>query len=247
MLPFRRTKHNKQITSFNSIIYTSEGISPAIAFEGTLEEIRLQLSDLDNNEDKISLLDYYIRAFILELSSFYSLITTKDFFRELSKDDKSDICRPVNWLPNIYIDNKLYVKDPITGNTTVELKAVNLIALITKSRSVAYFMSRARHNKAVGVNDESSLYVPYLNLLLARFGDHHRLSAYKAAERHLKFTAKIYDITSLFEYTTTDGSNWISINEPSHMEPVYDYRFAIIYSLAKIKYEYETQQSNNGD
>lgn len=52
---------------------------------------------------------------------------------------------------------------------------------------------------------------------------------------------KEYDIKNLFKDLTTDGSYWY-INGERQLREVFDFRIAILYELAKIKYNLQKQQ-----
>lgn len=51
-----------------------------------------------------------------------------------------------------------------------------------------------------------------------------------------------YDIKNLFKELTTDGSNWY-INGEKQLNKVFDFRIAILYELARIKYSFTKKDS----
>ena len=54
-----------------------------------------------------------------------------------------------------------------------------------------------------------------------------------------KITAKLVDITTIFPYVDTDGDYWYVNGDTYNEYLAEDYRFCLIYEIAKFKYGLE--------
>lgn len=83
-----------------------------------------------------------------------------------------------------------------------------------------------------------AMYIEYLNVCTFVSDGVHSLSI----AHHLKqgkITAKLVDITTIFPYADTDGDYWYVNGDTYNEYLAEDYRFCLIYEIAKFKYGLE--------
>lgn len=83
-----------------------------------------------------------------------------------------------------------------------------------------------------------AMYIEYLNVCTFVSEGVHSLSI----AHHLKqgkITAKLIDITTIFSYVSTDGDYWYVNGDTYNEYLAEDYRFCLIYEIAKFKYGLE--------
>lgn len=206
-----------------------------IYYRYTMDCINYQIEHIKNADEQLALIDYYISAIITEISASYSTITIKPEYDRLTDSERNNFNVPRNWFPTrYYTTNNTNAQNPIIGRTTLKLQDVRLISLQTKPYAMANLLNHFKHGGNC-VFQNTSIYIPYLNLCLTS-NDSHKTAAAKYAGKDVEIDVQIYDLTSLFEYIETDGADWIYKERQSERDIVFDFRFAVIYSLAKRKY-----------
>ena len=84
-------------------------------------------------------------------------------------------------------------------------------------------------------NNHFAIYYPYINLCYVTCGNH-SINAGRYFRKG-SIVADEYDLTSCFPHIETDGSYWFNTHTNEPLIPVDDYRFAAIFTIAKMKYE----------
>lgn len=215
---------------------------PKLFYKQIWETMCSAIKIASNTAQKSLMIDYYIDHLINEISSSYALLTVHPFYLNLSKDEKPYFDQPRNWFPNYYFDSEHNKQFVITGVEKKDISKAKLIALVSKTDNIPYYLYKHQQNEETFFHDRDCRFLPYLNLCIASICDHHRLSAAKMSGKKVIVSAEIYDITLLFPHVETDGETWIhNTSLKTENEPVFDFRFALLFSLAKMKYELEQQ------
>ncbi len=87
---------------------------------------------------------------------------------------------------------------------------------------------------------ETSSYIPYLDLIIGLGDGQNRLQAISYTGYDVEIPVYEYDLTKQFFDVFTDGEHWFHANARScETELTSDFRFSVLYTLAKIRYFYE--------
>lgn len=84
-------------------------------------------------------------------------------------------------------------------------------------------------------NNHFAIYYPYINLCYVTCGNH-SINAGRYFRKG-SIVADEYDLSACFPHIETDGSYWFNTHTNEPLIPVDDYRFAAIFTIAKMKYE----------
>lgn len=88
-------------------------------------------------------------------------------------------------------------------------------------------------------NNHLAYYFSYIDICHVYNGNH-SISAGIGHEKGI-IKAKEYDIRDSFNHIYTDGEQWFNIHTKEPIEEVFDFMIAILYELAKIKYNLESE------
>ncbi|MDN0033738.1 hypothetical protein QVN85_12580 [Oscillibacter valericigenes] len=84
----------------------------------------------------------------------------------------------------------------------------------------------------------SGAYYPELHLIVMDNGLHHSCAAATFQENG-EIKLDVYSLQRLFPLVKTDGKFWYSKDRPDMTQPVLDVRMAILFELARMKYDLE--------
>lgn len=90
-------------------------------------------------------------------------------------------------------------------------------------------------------NHRSTFY-PYMNICVVRNGCHSITCG-----KHFKkgtIQADVYDTETAFKYIDTDGKHWIFKGGYKNSENVKDFRFALLFKIAKLLYDITNDENN---
>lgn len=114
-------------------------------------------------------------------------------------------------------------------------KTNSLLELLKKISNSGFHFDKDRHR---------AMYIEYLNICTFVNDGVHSLSIAHHLQQG-KITAKLMDITAIFPYISTDGDCWY-VNDDTHNEYIAeDYRFCLVYEIAKLKYSLEDNEKDN--
>lgn len=88
---------------------------------------------------------------------------------------------------------------------------------------------------AYDYRNHKSIYYPYMNITISYCGNH-SIACGKFMKTGI-IEAYAYDVETAFKHIDTDGEKWIFINCNNEPKPVCNFRYALLYKLAKIYYE----------
>lgn len=85
---------------------------------------------------------------------------------------------------------------------------------------------------------QKAIYFQGVNLTCVTKGFHSVLAGMGLKKGHI-VAREVYDICELFPHVDTDGVKWINHHTKEMIQRVPDFRFAILYELARMKFEIE--------
>lgn len=188
--------------------------------------------------------------FTLELErSLEDKLNMIDFFMEVVKKDiQYDLISKFLYsnMDDIYIDipfpSSLMSKDYNVKDKMILVRKDKVIDL-AKDTVILLPWDRFRFSNTVRSiykngfkymeDNHKAFYYSDIDLCYVHSGNHSIATGIIKKEGSIK--AEEYDIKGLFNVLTTDGANWY-INGEKHLVEVFDFRIAILYEVAKIKY-----------
>jgi len=176
-----------------------------------------------------------------------------DFILEVVKEDlKTDLLshifysevdfrREINCPFPLYYDNK-------QGDKLLIIKEENTEVDLTKNCILVLPWRRNRlHDQIINIStndfiydkrNHRAYYFPYISLCYIYNGNHSIASG--IVHKKGMIEAEQFDITKLFEHVHTDGQYWYNSHTNEKTGNITDFRIGIIYEIAKIKYNLET-------
>lgn len=216
----------------------TEYVQSSRSFYHTIQLAEIWLEEEKNAEDKIVLLDYLLTVIREDLQSdvLTTIIYSKEHFdKEL----------PALMFPYQYFDKNR--NEHKVGESEFPVKEVNLatdcVLVMPWDRSrfkntIKELKNRSFHQSG----NHLARYYSHIDVCYVYNGLH----STGAAIGHKKGKLKAYlvDVSKLFDHLHTDGEYWYNshTNEAYKMK-VFDFRFAILYELAKMKYRLEESVS----
>ena len=215
------------------------------AYTAVLQNITDLLSTYTNITDKIALLDYYIRIIKKNVISDYENWVIDPHYLSLADNVKEYFKLPrFGWFnfPTYYYNENEERVSVFTSHQEIQMQDTDILVYPTEDRKITKWLEIIKENEDISSSIAHNLnYLPYIQMCLVLSGGHHQISAYRAYGRNLKLKVKTMDITKLFNYVSTDGSKWLYKYSPEiDDDEICEYRLALIYTLAKIKFRYET-------
>lgn len=219
-MKFLKRKKNKA----HNIKYSQE-------FNFAMDFITNSLEEQTCNKNKIIILDFMINAVKNDLKTdlLSKIIYSKKFFEK-------EFRYP---FPLFYFD-----KDGneflITEKESIKINLANscILVLPWHTKRLCDQILNIYHNDFIYLeHNHKGYYFPYIDLCYIYNGTH----SISSGIIHNKGTIKViqYDITELFPHIYTDGQSWYNIHNDEKIGEVVDFRVAIIYEIAKIKYKIE--------
>ena len=190
-------------------------------YDSSICIIKNLLGTLSTRIDKIAFLDYMINAIGIDIQG--DALTRKFCFSNCQYLNDNQIyskCLPIfPCRKEVLVDfsNKTVVCSPYNIN--------KLTSAITDIHKEGFKFEK---------NYFSGLYYPDINLLIITNGVHH-ISATNFLKLDGTCMADVYDMKNCFDLYTIKNNYWYRDSE--QLFPMYDYRFGILYYLAKIKNE----------
>ena len=82
-------------------------------------------------------------------------------------------------------------------------------------------------------SNQHTRFYPIFNMHISSNGGHHMTFGYFKHKAYVKCDS--FDLTLLFPHVTTDGIKWYNVHSKECIGGVFDFRFAILFELAKLK------------
>lgn len=154
------------------------------------------------------------------------------------REDLDDNTKHWEFFP-LYIYSDLLTCECIETDMkhTLNLSKDVVVASVSKGNSLIKHLESRLDDKYIQTSSHTAKFFNYINLGIIYNGIHSTSSAmyYKSGI----VTANICEFTRLFETTTTDGVEWWSEIKNQSMGLLRDYRYAVLYEVAKRKYKIE--------
>lgn len=191
----------------------------------------LDLWQPNSKEDKLRYYGFIIDKIKIAIAADSQL----DFILRPDLDDNTK-----NWefFPLYYYPDVIHCKCIETDKKhTLDLANDFLIASISKGNSLIRHLEARPNDKYIQTASHAAKFFNYIDIGIMYNGIHSTSSAmyYKSGI----VTASVCDFPKLFDTTTTDGVEWWSETVNRSMGLVRDYRFAVLYEIAKRKYVVE--------
>lgn len=143
------------------------------------------------------------------------------------------------WFPTEVTINGEYISIQTKRKIEVDLAKCRLFCNTRKTYSLLHLL-KSISNLGFEFDEDShrAMYIEYLNVCTFVSDGVHSLSI----AHHLKqgkITARLVDITVIFPYISTDGAYWYVNGDRYNEYLAEDYRFCLIYEIAKFKYGLE--------
>lgn len=215
-------------------------------------EKKLNAKKLANNKKKYDRVMKSVDKMITELSSHdefnsscrplileYIINTLLDYI--CAESIFKPLCNlnsfPIPFFSNFYNEN---------GNTlsfSDSSKKVNVNLSSTKiylhpwnnDRTSESLLNISENDFVYNKNNHFAIYYPYINLCYVTCGNH-SINAGRYFRKG-SIVADEFNLTACFPHIKTDGCYWFNAHTNEPLIPVDDYRFAAIFTIAKMKYE----------
>ena len=186
-------------------------------FEKTVQTIHTMLNMADCDDEKAAILDYAINVVGREL--VYSV--SAELLHSGSTPDNREYVIPLGTITKV-------------ARLNCQLDGVNVVIDTYDLEKLKKAIVQVSQN---GFHQELSYYTgtfyPEINLVVVENGRHHLSAA--AVKNSGSAKLQVCDLKKAFPLLHTDGAYWY-INDTTPW-PVYDYRIAVLYELARIKYD----------
>ncbi|WP_406242037.1 DUF6710 family protein [Tissierella carlieri] len=220
-------KRNKEIVKDSEISF-------GFGFNFALDYIHTVLEYEKSLEDKINMIDFFMEITRKDIQ--YDLLS-KFLYSEV-EDVKMRFPFPIIYfMTDSDIPNKAKL---IRNDKIIDLSKDAIVFLPWNRYSFSNTVQSISKNGFKYIkSNHRGYYFSDIELCYVYNGNHSIATGIIKKTGQIK--VKEYDIRNLFKDLTTDGSNWY-INGEKQIIKVFDFRIAILYELAKIKYNFQNPQ-----
>lgn len=194
----------------------------------------------NNKENRLSFLQFIIDTLKADVRSICNLNFLIENIGELSNLKLSYNYNDLpKIIPTIYCKNgKVYDAHKET-KVYVNLSTTTVWAYTRKAKSIIDCLRFLKYNKLdLPENSYTAHYYDYIDVLTEMTNYTHSCAVagyYKSGE----VEAQLIRTAELFPYVSTDGIRWYYTENDQTISNVNDFRIALIYEVAKLKYKYE--------
>lgn len=199
-----------------------------IEYDMALQQIDTILSRAENNEVRIAILNYAIKVVKRDLIG--------DSLTKLIYGEEIDM----GWKDGIPLLSRFRKE----GTTQLDLSKTDVLAITWNANKLSGAirdLSNSPFDQKKG-NYEATYY-PEIEFLIIMNGIHHSAVA-SVGDGGAFDKYEVMPIALAFGELDTDGANWIDKTENKRF-PVVDFRFALLYTLAKMRYELENASASS--
>ncbi|CAK7051902.1 DUF6710 family protein [Tissierella carlieri] len=199
-------------------------------FDNTMDFVQDILEYEHNIEDQIIIIDFISNLVKEDLKT--DLLTTIIYSEQHFE-------RNINFpFPYEYYDklgNRLTIKPEREVMRDVDLSK-DCVLVVSWNRERLRNSIKNIYKNEFEYHDWNHLafYFTHIDVCYAYNGTHSISSGIGHKKGFIK--AKEYDISNLFDHLYTDGVSWHSVHDKTKLGDIFDFRIAILYELAKIKY-----------
>ncbi|WP_295211590.1 DUF6710 family protein [Ruminococcus sp.] len=192
----------------------------------TVTSLLEKTPDTDNENDKELMLEYIINS-LLDYACSEAIV--KPLY-----NDHENLPRP--FPIRFYDEDSERLDFDIQKRTTVDLASTKIYVWPWNNSRTQNSIIRISKEKFVFFeNNHRAIYYPDINLCYVHNGNHSI-----NAGRYFKkgsIAADEYDLTKGFKHISTDGAYWYNSHTGEELEPTQDFRFAAVFTIAKMKYD----------
>lgn len=201
-----------------------------LEFENTMDFIEEVLKYEKNVEDKIIIIDYILNIVREDLKT--DLLTTIIYSGNYVK---REIYYPFPYECYDSSGKKIQIQTEEKIERDVDLSNDCVLVLSWNRDRLRNSIKNIYRNKfQYHATNHLAYYFTHIDVCYVYNGTHSISSGVGHKKGSIKATE--YNISKLFDHLYTDGINWLSVHDNSKLGQVFDFRIAILYELAKIKY-----------
>lgn len=224
---FKRLKTKKQAAHQND----SVKLSAKESYREIVSVAKTWIESDDTKEEKIMLLDYLINIVLDDICSSEIM---NSHFNEPSVEHSQPF-------PEYVYANDTEYKTHTGDKIDVNLADVKIYICpwnIVRMRDT--LLNISKNDFVYNPNNHFSKYFPLINLCYVYNGNH-SITAGSYFKKG-KISSSKQRLENIFPHCTTDGENWINVHTQNVIEKVSDFRFAVVYTLAEMKYNISKEQ-----
>lgn len=207
-------------------------------------------SEKNNKEDRLLFLQFMIDALKADVRSTYNLNFLMENIGELSNLKLSYY---YNDFPKI-IPTKYFKKGKVYDahketKVYVDLSTTTVWAYTRNAKSIIDCLRFLKHNKLdLPESSYTAHYYDYIDIFTDMTNYTHSCAVANYYKKGI-VEAQLIKTTELFPFISTDGIRWYCTENDQTISKVEDFRIALIYEIAKLKYKYEKEMrsSDNGN
>lgn len=204
------------------------------SFHHTMELFQIWLEEEGTIEDKVTLLDFLMNAIKEDLKTdvFTTILYSEEHF-------STNLSR-YQFFPYRYYDKKGYaheLEDDCEPTRTVDLTNDCVLVMPWNRKRLSNAIKNiAKTNFEYHPNNHMAIYYTHMDICYV-FNGLHSVSA-GIGHKKGEIKAKEVDVSKLFNHLHTNGKEWINSHTGKPYDTkVFDFRFAILYEVAKMKYQ----------
>lgn len=215
-------------------------INPQIEYERFVQQVHNCLSENDDDQHKLQIIDFLLNVIKKDIQI--------DLLSEIYYKCEYEIrhIEDVGLIPLKYLDENGIVHrlEPV-GKKQIDLSKVVTVVVPWKRQWMKNAIITIANCGFRYKKEEHNLtwYFKELDLCYAKNGNHHFAAGIIQETGCIE--ADVYTIEQLFPHVKTDGAYWFNIHTGERLKmnikdedmEVFDFRVAVLYELAKLKYE----------
>lgn len=233
----------KGVPNEPTMIYSKEHderllINPKEEYEKFIVFVHQWLQDRNEETERLQLINFLLNLIKKDIQ--VDLLSEVYYKNEFEITDLTREC----FIPLGYIDENgiAHSLEPFEEKDVDLSKVVTVVIPWKRTRMRDAIINVAKYGFRFDKNNHnSSLYFKEIDLCYAKSGNHHISSGIIQNTGYLE--ARVYTIEQLFPHVKTDGEYWLNIHTGEKLNlnneevKVFDFRVAVLYELAKIKYQ----------
>jgi hypothetical protein len=184
-----------------------------------LEEIISVLNDFNSFEEKITCLTYITELIKNAVVSEYAALSAYPYYCKATPDYKDCLTSCIQTFSQFGREE-----------SEIETLGKEILTTVVKYKNLLELL---KSGKCGGIS--RAIYVKQLDLIVAYEDGYHRLAALKYLKKNEKIPVYVIDLEKQYSTIFTNGVYWLHINNTDSKEIISDYRFAVIYTILKIK------------
>lgn len=209
-----------------------EIVQPPIEYKNAMAYIERILNEKMKDEDKIVILDFVSEMVKKDLQS--NVITTIFYSEDHFKKNLTRLLPPLYFDEN-NVEHYFQPEDASNYSKNIDLSTDCVLVMPwNKDRLPKNILNIFKNGFIHHPSNHMAYYYTELDICYVYNGTHSITSG--IGYKNGLITAEVFQMNRIFEHIRTDGLHWYSTHNNIQLGEVYDFRVAIIYEIAKIKY-----------